>query len=233
MAFLAGKLHHEYYWLPLAPVAAVGVARAIELLVGGGRAFAAAWRRRSSYLCLFQTRSTWRTPAEWDGLEAAARAVSARSCRRTPGWRLRGALVPGRPPRMPDGMDGRAARRAAGEWGASSTVESPLDLIDYYRPRGARYFADLGSRDPRLAAKGLARRGPATIQGDCGQPRGVDRRTLRFAGRTGMPTEDQPSRFRTSSKWKRERRKISVLTAYDYPDGPAARLRRRRLHSGR
>ena len=33
MGLLAGKLHHEYYWLPLAPVAAVGVARSLELLL--------------------------------------------------------------------------------------------------------------------------------------------------------------------------------------------------------
>ena len=48
-----------------------------------------------------------------------------------------------------------AAARAAGEWGGSPEVESPLDLIEYYRRRGARYFADLGSRDPLSPRKGL------------------------------------------------------------------------------
>ncbi len=38
MAFLASKLHHEYYWLPLAPVAAVGVARALACLAEHSRA---------------------------------------------------------------------------------------------------------------------------------------------------------------------------------------------------
>jgi hypothetical protein len=38
-----------------------------------------------------------------------------------------------------------AAARAAGEWGAHGQVGSPLELIAYYRSRGASYFADLGS----------------------------------------------------------------------------------------
>ena len=49
-----------------------------------------------------------------------------------------------------------AARRAAGEWGAEAgdAVRGPIDLVDYYRSRGARYFADLGDRpeDPRRLA---------------------------------------------------------------------------------
>ncbi len=34
-------------------------------------------------------------------------------------------------------------------------VETPLELIDYYRLTGARYFADLGCRDPLSPRKGL------------------------------------------------------------------------------
>ena len=50
-----------------------------------------------------------------------------------------------------------AAARAAGEWGSGARAEGPLDLIEYYRQRGARYFADLGSRErSALGAKGLA-----------------------------------------------------------------------------
>src|SRR5205085_321433 len=36
MALVAAKLHHEYYWLSLAPVMAVGVARAVVGLAGLG-----------------------------------------------------------------------------------------------------------------------------------------------------------------------------------------------------
>ena len=49
-----------------------------------------------------------------------------------------------------------AARRAAGEWGdaAEDAVRGPIDLVEFYRRRGARYFADLGDRrdDPRRMA---------------------------------------------------------------------------------
>ena len=50
----------------------------------------------------------------------------------------------------------RAAARAAGEWGADSPpAQSPLDLIEYYRYRGARYFADIACSDPLAPRKGL------------------------------------------------------------------------------
>jgi hypothetical protein len=49
-----------------------------------------------------------------------------------------------------------AARRAAGEWGyeAAAAVRGPIDLVAFYRRRGARFFADLGDRagDPRRMA---------------------------------------------------------------------------------
>jgi hypothetical protein len=154
MVLLAGKLHHEYYWLPLAPVAAVGAARAIERLAGHGRALAAA-AAALVVLCALQSRSTWQTPTEWSNLDAAGRAVA-------------GVVPPQSWVAAPEALlfqaDRRgcrmewtsdAARRAAGEWAELPQVESPLDLIDYYRARGARYFADLGSRDPLSPRKGL------------------------------------------------------------------------------
>ena len=53
-------------------------------------------------------------------------------------------------------MDDRRGPAGRPESGAARTsVESPLDLIEYYRLRGARYFADLGSRDPVSPRKGL------------------------------------------------------------------------------
>jgi Dolichyl-phosphate-mannose-protein mannosyltransferase len=156
MAFLAGKLHHEYYWLPLAPVAAVGAARAIRRLAEGGRPLAVAVVAALFLLCAFQARTTWRTPAEWAHLEAAARAVSAI----VPGqsWVAASEALLFQADRRGCRMEwtGDAARRAAGEWAdGAPQVESPLDLIDYYRLRGARYFADLGCRDPHSPRKGL------------------------------------------------------------------------------
>ena len=61
LAILAQKLHHEYYFLILAPVAAAGIGSALNDLVTAGR-----WRGFATLavlivLCLLQARSTWRT----------------------------------------------------------------------------------------------------------------------------------------------------------------------------
>ena len=116
--------------------------------------------RRSRYRCScsawIQVRSTWRTPAEWNGLEQAARAVAATVPSRALGGRARGTVVHGRPARLPHGVERRRPpARAAGEWGAGGRVDGPLELVEYYRRQGARYFADLGCRDADLARKGL------------------------------------------------------------------------------
>jgi hypothetical protein len=155
MAFLAQKLHHEYYWLLIAPVVAVGIARAVVVVAENRRAGAALLSAALVLLSWAQVRSTWRTPAEWSGLEPAAGAVRAtvpsnawvvapeallfQADRR--GCRLEYTLA--------------AAARAAGEWGKESPVEDPVELIEVYRHQGARYFADLRSctDDPRR--KGL------------------------------------------------------------------------------
>ena len=147
MAGLAGKLHHEYYWLALAPVAAAGV----------GRAVAGFWRYRGwavvlsaslAGLGLYQSRGTWVAPAEWSGLTAAAAEITR--------------LVPeGAPLVAPEAMlyaaDRRGCRlewapgavaRAAGEWG-EAVEDDPRALIEVYRRRGARYAADLTVDEPR------------------------------------------------------------------------------------
>jgi 4-amino-4-deoxy-L-arabinose transferase-like glycosyltransferase len=152
MALLAGKLHHEYYWLLFAPVVAFGVGAALDRLARDS------WRVATVsglvLLCVVQVRSTWRMPAEWMGLDRAAREVAAvvppnelvasseallyaadrRGCRME--WTA------------------GAARRAAGEWQAGEGVDDPVSLLAYYRDQGARYFADLGNSggNPRRMA---------------------------------------------------------------------------------
>ena len=120
MAFLAEKLHHEYYWLLLAPVAAVGVGRCAGTgsprttgrrdRRGGGRWSCSAW---------IQVRSTWRTPAEWNGLEAGGARRRDDGPARTPGW-SRPRRSCSRPTAAAAAWSGAMPRRrrAAGEWGA-------------------------------------------------------------------------------------------------------------------
>jgi 4-amino-4-deoxy-L-arabinose transferase-like glycosyltransferase len=141
LVVLVAKLHHEYYYLALAPPAALGVGRALALLGrnrpmlagGAGLAFLG--------LCGLQARTTWQTPPEWVGLAEAAAAVQ----RVVPP----GALVVA-PEALCYAADRRgcrleltpaAAQRAAGEWGAVLQCPSPPDLVEFYKARGARFVA--------------------------------------------------------------------------------------------
>ena len=105
-------------------------------------------------LCLIQARSTWRMPDEWQDLIAASQAVETS----TPGdaWVIAPEALLFQADRRGCRLEWTpsAVRRAAGEWGAENEVQDPLDLVEYYQRRGARYFADLGNRqaDPRRMA---------------------------------------------------------------------------------
>ncbi len=154
--WLAAKLHHEYYWLWLAPGVAVGAARVlvgwecpnvtryrmmggappVRLVVWGALVGLSAWL----------TRSTWQTPAEWRGLESAARTIDAHVSRDAGliateavlyaadrrGYRLE--TTPG------------SIQRAVGEWGRNSPAKlaTPEGLVGWYHEQGAQYLADVG-----------------------------------------------------------------------------------------
>lgn len=196
LATLAGKLHHEYYWLAVAPVAAVGVGKSLAILADRSRLASAAAGGAVLGLAVVQSWSTWRTPAEWTTLAEAADAVRAH----VPGhaWVVapeallfaadrRGCRLEFTPP---------AARRAAGEWGAPLDPADPLALIEFYRTRGARFVADVSATDPgRLALHEAIRRRYNVL---------VDRPGVllasldRFPGRTGWPSRTRPSHLLTS-----------------------------------
>ncbi len=151
LMLLAGKLHHEYYWLALAPIAAVGVSRALTRLRTRSPGAAIAVGVGLLGLSLLQSLSTWRTPLEWTALPEAARAVRALVPRDA--W----LVAPEALLYAADRRGGRlefspaAARRAAGEWGGSLDGNEPLALVEFYRARGARFVADVGADPARLA----------------------------------------------------------------------------------
>jgi hypothetical protein len=155
LAFLAQKLHHEYYWLSLAPVAAVGIGRSLALLAARHRAWAVAVTAAFFLLSGFQFRSTWRTPGEWQGIEEAAATVATAVPRTA--WIVAPEALLFQADRRGCRLEwtNAAAARAAGEWGAEDQVTGPLELIEYYRSQGARYFADLGSLAAGQERKGL------------------------------------------------------------------------------
>ncbi len=155
MAFLAEKLHHEYYWLLVAPVAAVGIGRCLSWLAQSHRAVAVVAAGSLCLLSWVQVRSTWRTPAEWNGLEQAAAAIAATVA--ADAWVVAPEALLFQADRRGCRMEWNAAAtaRAAGEWESGRRVDGPLELVEYYRRQGARYFADLGCRESDLTRKGL------------------------------------------------------------------------------
>ncbi len=152
LVVLAGKLHHEYYFLALAPVMSVGLARSWTVLFGRnpwlGTTLSAGLLIP---MALFQTLDTWTTPAEWDHLPEAALVVQ----RNVPPDALLVApeallfQADRRGCRLEVGRE--AEERAAGEWGGSLEADSPIALLEFYRRHGARFIADLssGNDDPR------------------------------------------------------------------------------------
>jgi 4-amino-4-deoxy-L-arabinose transferase-like glycosyltransferase len=152
---IAGKLHHEYYLLALAPPVAVGMARGL-LVLGDRRGVLAAAGATIALgvLAGFGVRSTWSTPEDWRSLAEAARVTR----RLVPGDALLvapEALIYRADRRGCRLETGRSARRAAGEWGATIAPDNPIALVSLYRQRGARYFADLTDPPPDPARRAL------------------------------------------------------------------------------
>jgi hypothetical protein len=146
MALVAQKLHHEYYWLILAPVAAVGIGLCLDQLLARRRALALSFFTTLALSSCVFVRSTWQSPVEWAELPAAARAIQ----RAVPPASLLASseAILFESDRRGCRMEWTeaAARRAAAEWRMPQPVHSPLELLALYRAQGARYFADLGGR---------------------------------------------------------------------------------------
>ncbi len=147
MAMLASKLHHEYYWLALSPVVAAGLGRAWPRMSKSGSLLA--WTGFAGFLTmsLALSASTYRTPAEWRDIASAAESVR----QAVP---VGSMLVAPEPLLYEADFRGcrleytaEAARRAADEWrdSGSDRVGGPMDLIEFYRTKGARYLADVGA----------------------------------------------------------------------------------------
>jgi hypothetical protein len=145
---LAGKWHHEYYWMVLAPVASAGIARALSRVASsprGGPRLAGVVGAGLLAMSAIASASTWRTPVEWQGLREASRAV--RSIVPEGGLVVAPEAILFEAGRRGCRLElpPEAARRAAGEWGGRlDDPGDPLALVEFYRSRGASFLADLG-----------------------------------------------------------------------------------------
>jgi hypothetical protein len=144
LAGVAGKLHHEYYLLVLAPVVAVGVARGLTAVGDAmGRWPGLVVAVGFFGLCAAQTISTFRLPTEWSRIEPAARRVQAVVPPSDAVVATEALLFQAnrRGARLEFGAE--SSRRAAAEWAANPPVARSEDLVVFYASRGLRFFADL------------------------------------------------------------------------------------------
>ncbi|WP_435017511.1 ArnT family glycosyltransferase [Tundrisphaera sp. TA3] len=146
---LAAKWHHGYYWMVVAPVAAVGVGRGLVALGRFGFVFPALMGTAFLGNCVAQSVGTWRTPPEWaslpevvraltdhatvDEMPIAAEAVLYFADRR--GFRLE--------------FEPEASRRAAGEWGGMLVdPANPLALTSFYQSQDWDKVPEVGQSIP-------------------------------------------------------------------------------------
>ena len=145
LIFLGGKLHHEYYFLALAPAVAAGVARLYGRLhskpetriISGAVLILLLWFASEAFY------RTLATPHEWAAWPGAAEAID----------RLTGPSdLIAAPEALLYLADRKGCRleyepnarlRAAGEWDASIDRDDPLALVELYRTKGAKFVADL------------------------------------------------------------------------------------------
>lgn len=157
---LAAKWHHGYYWMTVAPVAAVGVGRALVALGRFGPAVPGIAALLFAANAVAQSTATWRTPPEWAALPEIARVIAARTAADETIIAPEAVLFAADRRGFRLEFDPAAARRAAGEWGeALPGPAGPLTLTDFYQSRAGdppapRCVADSGpvAGDPARAA---------------------------------------------------------------------------------
>ena len=163
---LAAKWHHGYYWLAVAPVAAVGVAHGLAALArvgrpGLGRPLAAGLGLVLAGLAVAQAAPTWSDPPEWRSVRDLWRQLPTP----VPNWIIIGPEAAiyyiGRPGYRLE-IAPEAARRAAGEWGeplaTGPAAADPLALVDFYLARDAAGAASRpGALPHQRAAAGSGR----------------------------------------------------------------------------
>ncbi len=147
LALLAAKLHHEYYWLMLSPIMAVGIARSLVWLSKRRICFAIAFGATFLAFCFLQSRGTWRTPAEWSRIQEAARTIQTHVPANA--WVVAPEALLFESDRRGCRLEltKEAATRAVGEWGQPQDQHDPISLIAFYKRQGARYVADVVTND--------------------------------------------------------------------------------------
>jgi hypothetical protein len=140
---LAAKAHHEYYWVALAPVLAVGIGRTLVDLARWRRSVALATLGLLVVFSVVQSVSTWKTPTEWSAWPVARAEIARQIPAGEPIVASEALLfLAGRQGcRLEIGRE--AQERAASEWGQRIDATEPIALVAFYRDQGNSYFVDL------------------------------------------------------------------------------------------
>lgn len=147
LVILGRKAHHEYYWLTIAPIVSAGAGEGLARLwnLGGrGPAMSVVLGLGLASASIWASLPTFRTPAEWSGLEAAGVAIDR--------WvpKAERLIAPEallyesdrRGARLE--FDPASCRRSAGEWGERLDEADAIALAEVFRRQGIRYAADVG-----------------------------------------------------------------------------------------
>ncbi len=146
LVLLFGKLHHDYYWLILAPPAAAWSGVGLDWISQRSRGLAIASLVALVLLGIWQTRATWKTPPEWQNAQELGEAI----IEETPPNRV--VIGPEAIIYLGDRRGCRleyepsAVVRAANEWRPETRfVETdPFALVQFYRRRHEdMIFADV------------------------------------------------------------------------------------------
>lgn len=152
LSVVGAKAHHAYYWLVTTPGIAICAALFLNSVTNTRlRAFLATLFIITG---MFQARSTWHTPPEWQPLTADLQPVR-NLLQQDPAYHLiahEAAIYAVNRPGLRWEWSPLAQQRAAWVWNAGTlTGNSPAALLDFYTSRGGRWFLALET-DPDWAA---------------------------------------------------------------------------------
>ena len=136
---LAAKWHHGYYWMVMAPLVAVGVARTL-VTIGRRDVWGqvVAWGLGSFFLLMsgYQSAPTWRDPPEWRSIQESGSRILLQLGRIRPLIAPEAVLYYSDVPGYRLEFSPEAVRRASGEFGDPIPVEQatsdPMALVNFY-----------------------------------------------------------------------------------------------------
>jgi hypothetical protein len=144
LCVVGAKAHHGYYWLVPAPSVAILLTLGLHE-ISGYRPLVGLIPVVLCLLGLFQSRNTWQTPPEWQPLLNIPESIRNPLMRdpESPVVSHEAVIYAVNHIGLRWEYPIKAQQRAASVWGVKLAGESPAELLQLYRNRGARWFLAL------------------------------------------------------------------------------------------